>query len=114
MTAAQNMALDEILTSRVGKGLSRPTLRFLTFVPEAALLGYHQQAERELRLDFCRENGIDINRRLTGGGALLFQSSCLGWELIAPLGQEPFKGGFDKALQAHLHLGRRVPIPPWA
>ena len=93
------MALDEILTSRVGKGQSGPTLRFLTFEPRAAMLGYHQQAERELRLDFCRENGIDINRRLTGGGALLFQSSCLGWELIAPSGQGPFKGGFDNALQ---------------
>ena len=74
-------------------------MRFLQFVPEAALLGYHQQAERELRLDFCRENGIDVNRRLTGGGALLFQSSCLGWELIAPMGEGPFKGGFDQALK---------------
>jgi lipoate-protein ligase A len=92
------MALDEVLTRRAGQGLSPPTLRFLQFMPDAALLGYHQEAERELRLDFCRENGIEVNRRLTGGGALLFQSSALGWELIAPQGEGPFSGGFEAAL----------------
>jgi lipoate-protein ligase A len=98
LSAAQNMALDEVLTRRAGQGLSQPTLRFLQFEPDAALLGYHQVAERELRLGFCRENGIDVNRRLTGGGALLFQSSALGWELIAPQGHGPFSGGFEAAL----------------
>jgi lipoate-protein ligase A len=98
LSAPENMALDEILTRRVGQGSSPPTLRFLQFSPEAALLGYHQEAARELRLDYCRDQGIDINRRLTGGGSLLFQSSALGWELIAPLGTGPFKGGFENAL----------------
>ncbi len=92
------MALDEVLTRRAGQGLSPPSLRFLQFKPDAALLGYHQEAERELRLDFCRQNGIEVNRRLTGGGALLFQASALGWELIAPQGHGPFSGGFEAAL----------------
>lgn len=98
LSAAENMALDEVLTRRAGQGLSPPTMRFLQFKPDAALLGYHQEAERELRLDFCREHGIEVNRRLTGGGALLFQSSALGWELVAPQGQSPFSGGFEAAL----------------
>ncbi len=98
LSAAENMALDEVLTRRAGQGLSPPTLRFLRFQPDAALLGYHQEAERELRLDYCRQEGIEVNRRLTGGGALLFQSSALGWELIAPLGHGPFAGGFEAAL----------------
>ncbi len=98
LSAAANMALDEVLTRRAGAGLSPPTLRFLQFSPDAALLGHHQVAERELRIEFCREHGIDINRRLTGGGALLFQSSALGWELIAPFGAGPFAGGFTPAL----------------
>jgi lipoate-protein ligase A len=92
------MALDEVLTRRAGQGLSPPTLRFLRFSPDAVLLGYHQEADRELRLDYCAAEGIEVNRRLTGGGALLFQSSALGWELIAPLGAGPFRGGFDAAL----------------
>ena len=97
ISAARNMALDEVLTSRAGKGTSPPTLRFLQFKPDAALLGFHQQAERELRLAFCSEQGIDVNRRLTGGGALLFQESALGWELVGPAGVAPFAGPLEAA-----------------
>ncbi|MCB2185803.1 MAG: DUF116 domain-containing protein [Deltaproteobacteria bacterium] len=100
LSAAANMALDEILTRRAGAGESPPTLRFLQFSPDAALVGYHQETARELRLDYCREVGIDLNRRLTGGGAILFQGSALGWELVAPLGQPPFRGGFEDSLTA--------------
>jgi lipoate-protein ligase A len=98
LSAAENMALDEVLTRRAGQGTSPPTLRFLRFLPDAALLGYHQEAARELRLDYCAAEGIEVNRRLTGGGALLFQGSALGWELIAPLHAAPFQGGFEAAL----------------
>jgi lipoate-protein ligase A len=63
------------------------------------LVGFHQEPARELRLDYCLANGIDINRRLSGGGALLFQPSALGWELIAPLGAGPFWGGFQATLE---------------
>ena len=94
LSAARNMALDEVLTRRNGQGLSLPTLRFLQFEPDAALVGYNQQVARELRLDFCREHGIEVNRRVSGGGALLFQSSALGWELIAPQGTPPFQGDY--------------------
>jgi lipoate-protein ligase A len=99
LSAAENMALDETLTRRAGAGLSPPTLRFLRFSPDAALVGYHQEMERELRLDYCRQEGIDINRRLTGGGAILFQESALGWEVIAPWGAAPFGGNFSAALE---------------
>jgi len=97
-SAAENMALDEVLARRTGAGLSPPTLRFLRFEPDAALVGFHQETERELRLDFCAAEGIEVNRRITGGGALLFQGSALGWELVAPLGQAPFQGGFEASL----------------
>lgn len=99
LSAAENMALDEVLARRAGAGLSPPTLRFLQFQSDAALVGFHQETQRELRLDFCESQGIEINRRITGGGALLFQSSALGWELIAPLGTPPFAGGYEAALE---------------
>jgi lipoate-protein ligase A len=98
LSAAENMCLDEVLAVRAGRGVSPPTLRFLQFRPDAALVGFNQEIDRELRLDFCAEQGIEVNRRVTGGGALLFQESALGWELIAPLGTEPFTGGFEAAL----------------
>jgi lipoate-protein ligase A len=82
-TAAENMALDEVLlTARSQKGVP-DTLRFLQFSPPSALVGYHQAVEQEIRISYCRERGIHINRRLTGGGGLFFDESQLGWEIIA-------------------------------
>jgi lipoate-protein ligase A len=82
MTAAENMALDDTLLELKGKGDSIDTLRFLQFSPPAVLIGFHQSVEEEVRLSYCRDKGIDINRRITGGGAIFFDENQLGWEVI--------------------------------
>lgn len=82
-TAAENMALDEVVLKVRSQGLVPNTLRFLQFRPEAVLIGYHQCVEQEVRVDFCLKEGIDVNRRITGGGAILFDETQLGWELIS-------------------------------
>lgn len=82
MTAAENMALDDALLELKGEGKTPNTIRFLQFKPRAVLLGYHQSVDEEIRLDYCRDNGIHINRRITGGGAIFFDESQLGWEII--------------------------------
>lgn len=82
MTAADNMALDETLLELKGEGKTPNTIHFLQFSPRAVLLGYHQAVDEEIRLDYCRENNIQINRRVTGGGSIFFDESQLGWELI--------------------------------
>ena len=56
------------------------TLRFLRFTP-SALLGYHQSAEQELNLAYCKANNIAVQRRITGGGAIYFDETQIGWEL---------------------------------
>jgi len=35
-----------------------------------------------VRTAYCDERGIDVNRRITGGGAIFFDSSQLGWEIV--------------------------------
>lgn len=82
-SAAENMALDEVmLTARSRKEVPN-TLRFLQFSPHCTLVGYHQAVEQEIRIPYCREHSIEINRRLTGGGGLFWGESELGWEIIA-------------------------------
>ena len=98
LSAAENMALDMIILEEVASGDSLPTFRFLQFKPDAALVGYNQDVELEIRRDFCREHGIDINRRITGGGGILFQESGLGWEFFGQPGSEPFTGSFESIL----------------
>jgi len=82
-TGAENMALDQALLNVRARGGSPNTVRFLQFSPPVALVGVYQDVEQEVRLDYCRANGIDVNRRITGGGSILFDEVQLGWELIA-------------------------------
>ncbi len=77
---AQNFALNRALLEARQAGESPSTLRFLRFTP-SALLGYHQSAEQELNLDYCRAHGITVQRRITGGGAIYFDEGQIGWEL---------------------------------
>jgi lipoate-protein ligase A len=39
--------------------------------------------EKELRPAYCLQNGIDINRRITGGGALYWNTTDIGWEIFS-------------------------------
>ena len=82
MTAAENMALDDTLLELKGQRKSPDTIRFLRFSPPTVLVGYHQAVSEEIRESFCSENGIDINRRITGGGAIFFDENQIGWEAI--------------------------------
>ncbi len=92
-SAAENMALDEVMLRARGRGSVPDTLRFLQFSPEAVLVGYHQAVDQEVRVEYCRQHGIDINRRITGGGAIYFDRTQIGWEIVAgrdrPLFQQP-------------------------
>ena len=83
-SAAQNIALDHLQLDLMNKEKIPITLRFLQFSPHAVLVGYHQCVEQEVRVDFCKEKGIDVNRRVTGGGAIFLDEPQLGWELIIP------------------------------
>jgi lipoate-protein ligase A len=78
--AAQNFALNRALLEARRAGEAPSTLRFLRFLP-SALLGFHQSAEQELNLEYCRSQAITVQRRITGGGAIYFDPGQLGWEL---------------------------------
>lgn len=79
-SATDNMVLNRTLLEGHQAGITPHTLRFLRFTP-SALLGFHQSAEQELNLDYCRAHDIEIQRRITGGGAIYFDQTQLGWEL---------------------------------
>ena len=81
LPAAENMALDDVLLELKAENRIPHTLRFLQFSHPAVLVGHHQSVEEEVRLDYCRTKGIEINRRLTGGGALYWGRAELGWEI---------------------------------
>lgn len=76
-----NISMDKALVELRKKGVIPDTFRFLNFTP-CALVGYHQSVFTEIRTDYCEDEGIEIGRRLTGGGAIYFDEAQLGWELV--------------------------------
>src|SRR4030042_2963917 len=83
LSGAENMAWDEVLLKARAEGIIPDTLRYLRFSPPVALVGFYQAVAEEIRIEYCRQEGIEINRRITGGGAVFFDEGQLGWELIA-------------------------------
>ncbi len=81
--AAGNIALDAAMLRMRAAGIVPSTLRLLSFSRPAVLVGRFQSPSREARMEYCRRQGIEINRRLTGGGAIYLGPSQLGWELVA-------------------------------
>src|SRR3990170_1329263 len=68
--AFKAMAIDEAVFEFVGAKKSPPTIRFWRWQPSAVSIGYFQSAEDEVNLDACKQFGVDVVRRRTGGGAV--------------------------------------------
>lgn len=77
-----NMALDYYLAEGFGEVIDKPVLRFYGWNPWCLSLGIHQN-EKEVNADACRDMGIDIVRRPTGGRAVL-HSEELTYSVIVP------------------------------
>ena len=81
-SAFENMATDEALLRHAGTAPPVPTLRFFGWDPPAVSLGYFQDAMKEVNLPYCREQGIDVVRRPTGGKAV-FHDREVTYALVA-------------------------------
>jgi len=79
--ARANVAFDQALIEARKAGKIPDTIRFLRFRP-SALVGLHQILAHEVRLDYCQQAGIEVGRRITGGGGLYLDEGQIGWELV--------------------------------
>jgi lipoate---protein ligase len=67
-----NMAFDEVLlVNSAENGI--PTLRLYGWHPPCVSIGYFQSLDEEVDLKRCNKMGVDVVRRLTGGGAVLHE-----------------------------------------
>jgi len=78
--AAWNMSVDEALLLEAGS--AGPVLRVYTWRAPALSLGYRQAAPDWL--ERCDELGVEVVRRVTGGGAVL-HARDLTYAVIAPI-----------------------------
>jgi lipoate-protein ligase A len=68
--ARMNMAIDEAIAEMLTFNEASPTIRFYGWNPSAVSIGCFQNLEDEVDVELCKELGIDIVRRRTGGGAV--------------------------------------------
>ncbi len=84
---ALQMALDEVLLRRVGAGLRPPTLRFWAWASRAVIIGRFQSLRNEVDLEESRAMGVQVVRRLSGGGAMFVEPDrAITYSLYLPEG----------------------------
>ena len=66
-----NMAVDEAIARGVEGDTAPPTVRAFGWTPPAVSFGYAQRIGREVDADRCRQRGIHLVRRPSGGRAVL-------------------------------------------
>ena len=117
--APSNLALEEAIARQVGEGNSPPTLR-LWRNRNAAIIGENQSAQAELQLDACKELGVQVVRRFTGGGAVYHDLGNVNYSICARrssqsagLQQNTFRKSLDCTVACLRSLGlepSRIPI----
>jgi len=68
------MAIDEAIFRARIEGLAPNTVRFYRWLPSAVSVGRFQKVENEVHIEKCRRLGVDIVRRISGGGTVYHDS----------------------------------------
>ena len=81
-----NMALDEaILRSVINKEVPY-TIRFYKWSPSTVSIGQNQSLTSEVDLDFIKQKGFNVVRRITGGGAVFHDEFReITYSIVCPL-----------------------------
>ena len=81
----QQMALDQVLAEEVGAGQRGPTLRFWEWAKPAVVIGSFQSVGNEVDLDAAGRLGMEVVRRVSGGGAMFMElGTAITFSLYAP------------------------------
>ncbi|MCD6464150.1 lipoate--protein ligase family protein [Candidatus Woesearchaeota archaeon] len=81
----EQMAIDEANMLAVAQGIAKPSLRICYFKKPSVAIGYSQSVEEEVNLKACNALGVEIFRRMTGGGAVFKDPEKeLNYSIIIP------------------------------
>ena len=75
--------LYEAVAIALDKGLVPSTVILCNPATPYACLGFHQEIENEIDIDFCQKNNLHIIRRSQGGGATYLDSDQQFYQIIA-------------------------------
>jgi lipoate-protein ligase A len=82
---ALHVALDQVLTEEVAAGRRPPILRFWEWASPCVVIGRFQSLANEVDSEGARRYGIDVVRRISGGGAMFMEAgNCITYSIHAP------------------------------
>ena len=82
---AMHVALDEVIAREVAAGERPPTLRFWDWDSPLVVIGSFQSVRNEVDPDGAARHGIDVVRRVSGGGAMFMEpGNCITYSLVVP------------------------------
>jgi len=99
---AANLACDEALLDWCEGGRCEGLLRFWESPEYFVVLGYANKASSEADLEACRERGVPVLRRCSGGGAVLQGPGCLNYSLVLKI-----EGALQSITETNCHVMQR-------
>jgi len=103
-SAAANLACDEALLDACEDGDGAEVLRFWEPRECFVVVGYSNEVAREVNLAACRQAGVGVLRRCSGGGAVLQGPGCLNYSLVLRMEGRP---PLDTITGANRHIMER-------
>ena len=83
---ALHMALDEVLLDDVAAGRRPPTLRIWEWAAPAVVMGRYQSLRNEVDAEAAQRHGIEVVRRISGGGAMFIEpGNTITYSIVAPM-----------------------------
>jgi len=82
---ALHVALDEVIAKAVASGQRPPTLRFWDWDSPLVVIGSFQSVRNEIDPEGASRHGIDVVRRVSGGGAMFMEpGNTITYSLVVP------------------------------
>jgi len=79
--ARRSIALTAAMAELHSEGKVPDTLRIYRY-PESVLVGRNQDIAVAADLEACRKHGVEVARRITGGGSIYMDDGVATWDLV--------------------------------
>ena len=88
LSVAAHVALDQLLLREANTKRLPPLFRLCPLADEAVVVGISQDPDSYVHLDRCREDGVPVLKRFSGGGAVFVGPGCVVFSVTTRFGEE--------------------------
>ncbi len=86
MDPRMHVALDEVIAAELARGEINPSLRIWEWDQPLVVIGSFQSYRNEIDDEGRAKHGINVVRRITGGGAMFMEpGNCVTYSLVVPV-----------------------------